>query len=183
MRHKVLFVDDEPFVTKALRRSLHDEPYDIICASSAREALEKLGEQEIAVVVSDEQMPEMPGSELLSLVRRHYPDTIRIILTGQASLEVAIKAINDGEIYRFFTKPCNTIDLATSIRQALKHRDLVLDARKLMSLVRRQSLVLEELEQDHPGITKVKRDADGTVILSESDLNEGDFLDRINLNV
>jgi two-component system probable response regulator PhcQ len=73
----------------------------------------------VDVVISDEKMPGMSGSEFLSLVRQEYPDTIRIILTGYGSLESAIRAINEGEIYRLFTKPCNVIDLAITIRLAL----------------------------------------------------------------
>ncbi len=119
MEHQVMFVDDEPAITANIRRALHREPYRILTANSAREALGIMERESVAVVVSDQQMPEMPGSEFLTVVRQRHPDTIRIILTGQASLETAIHAVNDAEIYRFLTKPCTPDDLAACLRQAL----------------------------------------------------------------
>ena len=86
MQHKVLFVDDEPNGTKALKRALRREPYDILSAGSADESLEMLERESVDVVVSDENMPGMTGSEFLAVVYEKYPDTIRIILTGHASL-------------------------------------------------------------------------------------------------
>jgi len=130
MAHKVLFVDDEPHLLAALRRALHKEPYEIVCVTSPAEALRVLAETAVDVVVSDEQMPGMSGSELLAEVRRRYPDTVRMMLSGKATLEGAIRAINDGEIYRFFVKPCNEIDLATTIRHALEQKDLIEENRR-----------------------------------------------------
>ena len=122
MSHKVLFVDDEPKVTRAIKHTLRKENYEILSAVSAQEALGILERESVDVVVSDEQMPGMSGSELLARVCREYPDTVRIILTGQASLEAAVRAINEGEIYRFLEKPCDAEELATAIRQALQQR-------------------------------------------------------------
>ena len=121
MGHKVLFVDDQPNVIEGLKRVLRKEPYEILSASSAAEALDIMSQQPIDVVVSDEKMPGMSGSEFLFLVSQKYPDTVRMLLTGQASLDATIRAINQGEIYHCFTKPCNEADIATTIRQALKY--------------------------------------------------------------
>lgn len=129
-KHKVLFVDDEPHVVDGLKRALRREPYEIFCAHSGFEALELIEREPIDVVVSDEMMPGMSGSELLSKVYQNHPDIIRMILTGHASLDLAIKAINEGQIYRFFTKPCNEIDLAVTIRHALRQKDLVEENKK-----------------------------------------------------
>ena len=142
MKHKVLFVDDEPRVTDALKRALRKEPYEILSAGSAREALLLLGDQPVDVVVSDEQMPGMSGSEFLAVVRHRYPDTIRMILTGHASLEMAIRAINEGEIYRLFKKPVHEVDLAISIRRAIEQKALISKARQLLNTARRQSMYL-----------------------------------------
>ncbi|MCR4438165.1 MAG: response regulator [bacterium] len=130
MGHRVLFVDDEPHVLAALRRSLRKEPYELLCATSAAEALRLIATVPVDVVVSDEQMPGMSGSELLAEVRRRHPDTVRMMLSGKATLEGAIRAINDGAIYRFFIKPCDEVDLATTIRHALEHKDLVEENRR-----------------------------------------------------
>ena len=167
MKHKVMIIDDEPAITDMFEDALSREPYDVLCAASAEEALPILAQEQVDVVISDERMPGMSGSEFLSLVRQEYPDTIRMILTGHASLESAVRAINEGEIYRFFTKPCNVIDLAMTIRHALQQKDLMQENQRLLKVVKRQSEVIEETEKQYPGITKVKRDTSGAIILDE----------------
>ena len=167
MQHTVLVVDDEPVIREMLTEALTREPYEILCAGSAEEALAILSQEPVDVVLSDEKMPGMDGSEFLAIVRQQYPDTIRMILTGHASLESAIRAINEGEIYRFFTKPCNMVDLMVTIRQALQQKELMAENQRLHQTVQQQSLSLETLEKQHPGITKVKRDARGVVIIDE----------------
>ncbi len=163
MQHTVLIVDDEPSARELLTNALSREPYDVLCADSAEEALGILVQEPVDVVLTDEVMPGMSGSEFLAIVRQQYPDTIRMILTGYANLKTAIRAINEGEIYRFFTKPCNIVDLTMTIRQALQHKDLMAENQRLLSIVKQQSLSLEALERQHPGITKVKRNARGAV--------------------
>lgn len=167
MVSKVLFVDDEPSMTDALRRSLRGEPYDILTAQSAADALEIIRTEQVDVVVSDERMPLTSGSELLAAVREESPDTVRIILTGHASLESAIRAINAGEVYRFLTKPCRELDLALTIRQALEHRQLLKELMRLRREVKAKRAMLEELERMQPGITKVETDASGAVIIND----------------
>jgi DNA-binding NtrC family response regulator len=169
MQHKVLFVDDEPSVIKALKRAFHKESYEILTADSAEEALEILERESVDVVVSDEQMPGMTGCELLAIVCKRFPDTIRIILTGHASLEVVIRAINEGQIYRFFTKPWNDVDLAITIRQALQQKDLIEESRRLLKTARHQSTILQELEKEHPELTSVRRDVSGRILVEDED--------------
>lgn len=131
MQHKVLFVDDEPATTEGLKRTLYDEPFHILTARTAKEALHILKTESIDVVVSDEEMPGLGGLDFLALVWQKYPDTIRMLLTGKASLELIMRAINEGSIYRFFTKPCNEVDLAITVRQALKQKELKAEAKRL----------------------------------------------------
>jgi two-component system, probable response regulator PhcQ len=167
MQYTVLIVDDEPDIRDMLTQALSREPYEVLCADSAEEALDIIAQEPVDVVLSDEKMPGMSGTEFLAIVRRQYPDTIRMILTGHASLESAIHAINEGEIYRFFTKPCNMVDLMVTIRQALQHKDLMAENQRLLNIVRQQSSSLEALEKQHPAITKVKRNQNGTVIIDD----------------
>ena len=172
-QYSILFVDDEPNVTAALKRAFRREPYEVLSANTAQEGLDILSKREIDVVVSDEQMPEMSGSEFLTVVCEKHPQTIRMILTGQASLSAAIRAINEGEVYRFFTKPCNEIDLKSTIRSALQQRELELQARRLLQSHRKQSAALEELERVNPGITAVEVDGEGAIVLDlEGDTEE-----------
>lgn len=167
MRHCVLIVDDESTITDMLKNVLSREPYSIITAASAGEAFTILIHEQVDVVISDEKMPGMPGSEFLSIVRQKYPDTIRMVLTGHGSLQSAIQAINEGKIYRFFTKPCNVFELAITIRQALQQRDLMKESKRLLKMVKRQSALIEMLEEQFPGITQVRRDDKGKVIIDD----------------
>jgi EAL domain-containing protein (putative c-di-GMP-specific phosphodiesterase class I)/CheY-like chemotaxis protein len=119
--HRVLLVDDDLRVTEALRRTLRGvASWEVSTANSAREALVLLEQGRFDAVISDERMPEMSGSELLREVRQRWPDTVRIILTGEASLDSAIRAINEAEIYRFLTKPCHTEDMVACVESALR---------------------------------------------------------------
>ena len=176
MNHTVLIVDDEPTIRDMLQDVLSREPYGIFSAASAEEGLEVLAQAPVDVVISDEKMPGMLGSEFLSIVRQKYPDTIRMILTGYASLDAAIRAINEGEISRFFTKPCNVFDLAITVRQALQHKDLMKEAQKMLKVVKQQSAFIEEMEKQHPGIREVERDAEGAVILDDLDTTKWEAL-------
>ena len=122
MKPKILLVDDEPNITQALTKRLRHEEYEIFSAPTTEEALQILAREPIDVVVADEQMPGMTGSELQAVVCREYPDTVRIILTGQANMEAAIRAINEGKIYHFLEKPCDAEQIAAIICQALQQR-------------------------------------------------------------
>ena len=119
---RVLFVDDDPNVTRAMKVALRKEPYEILTAGSGQEALEILETRRCAVVVSDERMPGMSGAELLARVRERHPDTIRIVLTGQASVDAAMQAINQAQVWRFLMKPCAPEDLALCLSSALEER-------------------------------------------------------------
>ena len=119
MNPTVLLVDDEPEVIEGLKRSLRKLPYDFLWAYSGAEAVRVLSERAVDVLVSDEMMPEMSGSELLSYARKHHPSVIRIMLTGRASVMSAMNAIYDGWVYQYLHKPCNPADLASAIYNGL----------------------------------------------------------------
>lgn len=118
MRFRVLLVDDDE-AALALAAALEGVPYEVLTAKSAAEALELLEREDIQVVVSDEWMPGMRGVELLAQVAREYPYIVRILLTGDPQLDAAVRAINEGEIFRFLTKPCSPTTLDAVIREAL----------------------------------------------------------------
>jgi len=112
----VLFIDDEPSVLDGLRRALHKAPFRKLFAGSAFQALELIDSTPVDIVVADEQMPGMSGSEFLSIVRTRHPETIRIILSGHASIDRVIEAINSGQIHRFLIKPMDS-DILVEILQ------------------------------------------------------------------
>jgi DNA-binding NtrC family response regulator len=161
----ILIVDDEQSVIGALKRSFLDDPYMVYTAESAAEGLDILSANKIKVVISDEMMPGMSGADFLAKVNKSYPDVIRIMLTGQASLAAAIKAINKGEIYRFFTKPWDDFELLLAVKSAIEKFDLEEENRKLLAIIRKQALNLKLIEKEFPGITHLEYDKKGRIIV------------------
>jgi response regulator RpfG family c-di-GMP phosphodiesterase len=122
---RVLFVDDEPQVLEGIQRSLRKR-IDMVTAVSAAEGLRLLHESgPFAVVISDMRMPLMTGAQFLAQVRQTQPDTIRMILSGQADLKATIEAVNEGHIYRFLSKPCPADKLLAAVEDGLKQYRLL----------------------------------------------------------
>ncbi|PTT86622.1 two-component system response regulator, partial [Pseudomonas sp. HMWF005] len=119
-RPKVLLVDDEESILNSLRRLLRTQPYDLLLATSGAQALEILAQQPVDLVMSDARMPNMDGASLLTHVRERHPAAVRIMLTGYADPTAIIKAINDGQIHRYISKPWNDEELLLILRQALE---------------------------------------------------------------
>ena len=174
----ILLVDDEPHVTDALKRALRREPYALLAATSGAAAQQILDRQHVDVVVSDEQMPGMSGSEFLSKVRKQFPETIRIVLSGQASLGAAVRAINEGEVYRFFLKPCNPTDLIFTIQRALSHKRLEEQSRRLLREFQRQAATLAKLNDKGSDLLRLDTDTQGLLIIDEVD-GEGEVTDLL----
>ncbi|MBD9614024.1 response regulator [Pseudomonas sp. PDM02] len=119
---KVLLVDDEESILNSLRRLLRGQPYDVLLATSGAQALEIMAQQPIDLVMSDARMPNMDGATLLALIHQHYPDTVRIMLTGYADPSAIIKAINDGQIHRYISKPWHDEEMLLVLRQSLAYQ-------------------------------------------------------------
>lgn len=167
MKNLVMLVDDEANVLTALVRSLIDEPYEIITASSGDEALELMEGKTVKVIVSDERMEGMQGSELLAEVKRRSPDTVRVLLTGHATLDAALRAVNVGEIYRFFLKPWDDTQLRFALMSAIEKYDLEAENRRLLATVKSQAMEIKVLEKRYPGISRVEKNDKGTFVLSD----------------
>lgn len=118
--HTLLLVDDEPGILSALRRMLRQEGYRILIANNALEGLELLAREAVQVVISDQRMPGLSGSEFLARVKDMHPDCLRIILSGQADMASVLDAINNGAVYKFFTKPWDDAQLRERIREAFR---------------------------------------------------------------
>lgn len=145
MPPRVLLVDDEPHITQALKRGLREKPYEVLTAHSGDEALQLLSHKTVDVIVSDEHMPHMLGSELFARVYQGHPETVRILLTGQASVEAAMRAVNEGRIFRFLMKPCREIELARTIETALHSRER--ETAPLVALMLENVRLVQELDQ------------------------------------
>jgi len=122
-RRTLLLVDDEPNVRNALRRQLRRDGYRILTAESAAEGLELLALHEVQVVLSDQRMPNMNGTEFLNRVKALYPDTVRIVLSGYTDLDSVTEAVNRGAIFKFITKPWDNEALRKQIREAFLYHD------------------------------------------------------------
>ncbi|MBD2691377.1 response regulator [Anabaena catenula] len=139
---KILVVDDEPDNLDLLYRSFYRE-YQVLRANSGPAALELLArEGDISVIISDQRMPMMSGTEFLSLTATQYPDIIRIILTGYTDVEDLVEAINSGKVFKYVTKPWEAEELKAVVRQALDtHNVLKTRTRELTRTLRRESLL------------------------------------------
>jgi len=145
--HRLLFVDDEEHILSALRRLFRKEPWEILTATSGEEGLRVLEANQVSLVVSDQRMPGMTGVEFLSQVRRRWPDTLRIILTGYADMQAALAAINQGQVYRFVSKPWSDEELRLAVKQGLEQYELVAENRRLHQLTRAQNAELRKLNE------------------------------------
>lgn len=146
MSEKILFVDDEPQILQAIKRQLRKR-FDLFTAETGREALDILKNKgSFAVVVSDMRMPGMDGLEFLTQVKAAYPDTVRMMLTGNADQETAADAVNKGQVFRFLTKPCPTAVMAPALALALRHYKLIRAEKELLNETLRGSIeVMSEL--------------------------------------
>lgn len=171
-KQTILVVDDEEPVRLSLDRVLRRDGYEILHAEHPRKALEVLLNHPVSVIVSDYIMPEMDGLTFLQSVKKTHPDTIRMILTGKGDMASVVKAINEGEVYRFILKPWDNEELRVTIRRAIEQRELQLENGRLLQTVREQREEIHELERANPGISKIKKTNDGAIIIDEEEIDE-----------
>ena len=136
---KILCVDDEPNVLAGLELHLHRR-YDLSTASSGAAGLALLESNTFAVILSDMRMPGMDGAKFLSRARQLAPDSVRMLLTGQADLDSAIAAVNEGQIFRFLMKPCPPDRLLTAFQSAVEQHRLLTAERVLLEQTLRGSV-------------------------------------------
>lgn len=137
---KILFLDDEENILKALKRLFVDEPFEVYTASSGEEGLSVLKDNpDMGVIVSDQRMPGMSGWEFLEQSKQVAPDTTKIILTGHADINAAVNAINKGGAYRYIAKPWNDDDLIATVRDAYERYRLIIENRRLTALTFKQN--------------------------------------------
>jgi type II secretory ATPase GspE/PulE/Tfp pilus assembly ATPase PilB-like protein/DNA-binding response OmpR family regulator len=129
--YRLLLVDDEPNVIRALLRVFRQENYQVAYAPNGQEALKLLEKEKFHVMISDYAMPVMNGAELLRQARQKQPEMIRIMLTGQADTAAVMAAIKDGAVYKFILKPWNDDDLRVTVALALEQYELLRKNREL----------------------------------------------------
>jgi len=156
--HSILIVDDDKGVLNSLKRLFVNEGYLIYTAQSGEEGLKVLEKENVNLIISDQKMPGISGIEFLEKALKDYPDVIPIIITGQAELSDAIRAVNSGCVYKFIQKPWNNEDLKITVRKALEQYDLIMKNRDLTMELKNKVRIMEELERKYPGITKRPKD-------------------------
>ena len=144
---KILVVDDEQQILWLVGRFLRKLDYEVVEASGGESALEKIETTQFAIVLSDLKMPVIDGLQILEYVKTHYPDTVFILMTAFATIDLTISALRKG-VYDFLTKPLELKELALTVQQALQHRELTLQNRQLMASLRENNLTLERLHRD-----------------------------------
>jgi len=153
----VVCVDDDEAMLATVARCLRREPFDVRATLSVSEALGWIAADEVAVLVSDYEMPEMTGAQLAGHARRVRPETVRILLTGRRTLETAVDGINQGEIFRFLNKPFDNDLLRQTVHDAVaRNKELKAMSGDRERRERREALRVA-LEQEYPGISNVTR--------------------------
>ncbi len=127
----LLIVDDEPNIALALNRSLRRDGYRILIANGADEGFDLLARNRVGVILSDQRMPVMNGTEFLRRVKDLYPNTVRIVLSGYTDLQSVTDAINQGDIYKFLTKPWEDRELRETLREAFLRQELAAENARL----------------------------------------------------
>jgi CheY-like chemotaxis protein len=142
-RTRILVVDDEEAILETMAFTFEDD-YEVVTSSSPRDGLAKLEQYSpIAVVISDQRMPEMTGVEFLAEVYERYPNTVRMILTGFADMDATIGAINDGHVYAYVTKPWEPDQLKQVVRRAVDHHRLSCENERLLAELRGANVFLQ----------------------------------------
>ena len=144
---KMLVVDDEPDNLDLLYRTFRRD-FNVLRAESGVMALETLAQEgEVAVIISDQRMPEMKGTEFLSKTVPQYPDTMRIILTGFTDVEDLVEAINSGQVYKYITKPWDPNELKAVVSRAAETYDLLKQRTEELRRAQAQTLLLSTIVQ------------------------------------
>lgn len=160
----VVCVDDDAEVLAVVVRCVKLEAVTVRSTQDPHQALAWVASEDVAVLISDYEMPEMTGAELLEAARRVRPQAVRVLVTGRKTLDTAIDGINRGEVYRYVSKPFEPEQVRSVVRDAVaKYRELseTMEERELAA--RRQRLTTD-LEQEFPGLTAIERDAEGAYV-------------------
>jgi signal transduction histidine kinase len=141
-KHCLLVVDDEPDLVHSVQDLLRFD-YRVLGATRATDGLRLMEQEPVHIVMSDQRMPEMTGVEFLKRLREHYPDTVRLLFTAYADIKAVIDAINQGNVYRYISKPWEPQELQAVLRQAVEHYDLLAERKRLIAELQEKNRQLE----------------------------------------
>src|SRR5436189_6196835 len=153
-RHTILVVDDEPDVVKSVKDLLRLD-YKVLGATKAEDGMKLMAENQVDVVMTDQRMPETTGVEFLSHVRGPHPEATRLLFTGYADIRAVIDAINQGNVYRYITKPWDPQELQTVIHEACERYDLLVERQELLDELQQKNQELEKNSELKSAIIQV----------------------------
>lgn len=146
MSYKIMVVDDEPANLRLLDRLFRND-YEVVVAGSGAEALRLLQQHDVALILTDQRMPDMTGIELLQRTAGLRPHLVRIIMTGYTDVETLVEAINSGQVYKYVTKPWNNEELRLTISRALEHYETTKARHELEMTNQRLLARLHEIQE------------------------------------
>ncbi len=141
--YNLLIIDDEIEITKSIARQFRKK-YTVFSATSAKEGIAIMEKEHIQVVLSDQRMPDMTGVDFFSVIKDKYPDALKLLLTGYSDIEAVIGAINEGQVFRYVTKPWNPDELDSIVKEAFEKYELITNNRRLMLTLQDSNIRLEE---------------------------------------
>lgn len=184
MPQNILLVDDEPALLDSLQRSMRRESFAVHLAQDASAAMDVMQDRDIDVVVTDDCMPGVSGVDFVTQIRTLHPRTVRIMLTGQASIPRILQAVNEGAVFRFLTKPCQPEVLLQAVHQALDHRRLLDCGRGALVALRRQADILHWFATRHPGLMRQALGLQRDIRLREEDFDSAvPLVDELHLRI
>lgn len=155
-KHCLLVVDDEPDLVSSVKDLLRLD-YRVLGATRASEGLRIMEQEQVHIVMSDQRMPEMSGVEFLAQLRDRFPDTVRLLFTAYSELKPVIDAINQGNVYRYITKPWEPQELQAVLLQAAEHYDLLLERKRLLAELQKQNEALEKANEELRQANELKK--------------------------
>lgn len=182
--HRLLCVDDEEAILRALHRVFRRAGYTVLMATGGEQGLQILKQTPVSLIISDQRMPGMSGVDFLRRAKQIAPDTVRILLTAYSDTEAAIAAINQGEAYRFLLKPWDDGELQMVVSEGLSLLNLKLENRRLLQLTAQQNMRLRSLSQDLEAKVKERTKTlqeQGALLHRLHAQLEQDFVDMVNV--
>lgn len=172
----LLFVDDEPSVLTAIRRVLSRSTFEVLTETDPRKVIERLGREPIDVLVSDVDMPGMNGFELVARAREAFPSVLRVLLTATSTEERVLRAINEGEVCRFFVKPFDPASFSAALAALASRIERDRRARIEDASTERRLALEAWASERHPKLLEIARTDDGAIVVDVASAR--DCLDR-----
>jgi signal transduction histidine kinase len=145
--YNLLIIDDEVEITKSIARQFRKK-YQVFTAISAKEGMAIMEKEHIQVILSDQRMPDMTGVDFFSVIKDKYPDALKLLITGYSDIEAVIGAINEGQVFRYVTKPWNPDELESIVKEAFEKYELITNNRRLMLRLQDANQTLEQKVQE-----------------------------------